>query len=188
LVLIHNEYGCHNAECYCDTSAAAFRTWLRAKYDDLAALNHAWGTTFWSQWYYDWDEITPAAPDGRRSRTPPTSWTWRRFCSDALLSLLKAEREVLREVAPDVPATTNFMVMYNFDKLDYWRWAPELDIVSNDHYLQSTDPESEIDIALSGDLVRSLAGGAPWLLMEHSTGAVNWQPVNRAKTAGELRR
>ncbi|WP_046708715.1 beta-galactosidase, partial [Streptomyces europaeiscabiei] len=89
---------------------------------------------------------------------------------------------------PATPATTNFMVMYNFDKLDYWRWAPELDIVSNDHYLQSTDPESEIDIALSGDLVRSLAGGSPWLLMEHSTGAVNWQPVNRAKTAGELRR
>jgi beta-galactosidase len=79
------------------------------------------------------------------------------------------------------------MVMYNFDALDYWRWAPQLDIVSNDHYLQSADPESQIDIALSGDLVRSLAGG-PWLLMEHSTGAVNWQPVNRAKTAGELRR
>jgi beta-galactosidase len=94
---------------------------------------------------------------------------------------------VLREAAPAVPATTNFMVMYNFDALDYWRWAPELDVVSNDHYLRSTDPESEIDIALSGDLVRSLAGG-PWLLMEHSTGAVNWQPVNRAKNPGELRR
>ncbi|MDX2784725.1 beta-galactosidase trimerization domain-containing protein, partial [Streptomyces caniscabiei] len=89
---------------------------------------------------------------------------------------------------PATPATTNFMVMFNFDRLDYWRWAPELDIVSNDHYLQSADPESQIDIALSGDLVRSLAGGSPWLLMEHSTGAVNWQPVNRAKTAGEMRR
>ncbi|MEU1168453.1 beta-galactosidase trimerization domain-containing protein, partial [Streptomyces sp. NPDC005921] len=73
------------------------------------------------------------------------------------------------------------------DALDYWRWAPELDVVANDHYLMSADPESQIDIALSGDLMRSLAGG-PWLLMEHSTGAVNWQPVNRAKTAGELRR
>jgi beta-galactosidase len=41
---------------------------------------------------------------------------------------------------------------------------------------------------MSGDLVRSLAGGRPWLLMEHSTGAVNWQPVNRAKNPGELRR
>ncbi|WEH17749.1 beta-galactosidase [Streptomyces sp. VNUA24] len=185
---IHNEYGCHNGECHCDTSAAAFRVWLREKYeDDLAALNHAWGTTFWSQWYYDWDEIIPPRPTGAVPN-PTHQLDWRRFCSDALLSLYKAEREVLLEAAPATPATTNFMVMFNFDRLDYWRWAPELDIVSNDHYLRSTDPESEIDIALSGDLVRSLGGGSPWLLMEHSTGAVNWQPVNRAKTAGELRR
>ncbi len=168
--------------------AEAFRRWLRARYsDDLAALNHAWGTTFWSQWYYDWDEIIPPRATGAVPN-PTHQLDWRRFCSDELLSLYKAEREVLREAAPSVPATTNFMVMYNFDALDYWRWAPELDVVSNDHYLRSTDPESQIDIALSGDLVRSLAGGRPWLLMEHSTGAVNWQPVNRAKTAGELRR
>jgi beta-galactosidase len=183
---IHNEYGCHNAECYCDVSAASFRRWLREKYGDLDALNDAWGTTFWSQWYYDWDEIIPPRATGAVPN-PTHQLDWRRFCSDELLALCKAEREVLREAAPSVPATTNFMVMYNFDALDYWRWAPELDVVSNDHYLRSTDPESQIDIALSGDLVRSLAGG-PWLLMEHSTGAVNWQPVNRAKTAGELRR
>ncbi|WP_409471057.1 beta-galactosidase [Streptomyces sp. HC307] len=183
---VHNEYGCHNAECYCDTSAAAFRVWLRNRYEDLAALNHAWGTTFWSQWYYDWDEILPPRATGAVPN-PTHQLDWRRFCSDELLSLCTAERDVLREAAPSIPATTNFMVMQNFDALDYWRWAPELDVVSNDHYLMSTDPESEIDIALSGDLMRSLAGG-PWLLMEHSTGAVNWQPVNRAKRPGELRR
>ena len=183
---IHNEYGCHNAECYCDASAEAFRVWLRSRYGDLETLNHAWGTAFWSQWYYDWDEIIPPRATGAVPN-PTHQLDWRRFCSDALLSLYKAEREVLRVAAPAVPATTNFMVMYNFEALDYWRWAPELDVVSNDHYLRSTDPESEIDIALSGDLVRSLAGG-PWLLMEHSTGAVNWQPVNRAKNPGELRR
>ncbi|KUO19734.1 beta-galactosidase [Streptomyces dysideae] len=184
---VHNEYGCHNAECYCDESAAAFRRWLRTKYaDDLTALNDAWGTRFWSQWYYDWDEILPPRPTGAVPN-PTHQLDWRRFCSDALLSLYEAERDVLRKAAPAIPATTNFMVMHNFDALDYWRWAPQLDIVSNDHYLQSTDPESELDLALSGDLVRSLAGG-PWLLMEHSTGAVNWQPVNRAKRPGELRR
>ncbi|MDT0571790.1 beta-galactosidase [Streptomyces sp. DSM 3412] len=184
---IHNEYGCHNDACYCDTSAAAFRTWLRARYDDdLDALNHAWGTTFWSQWYYSWDQIlpprtTPAPPN------PTHQLDWRRFCSDELLSLCTAEHEVLRRAAPDTPATTNFLVLRTIDALDYWRWAPELDILSNDHYLLSDDPEAEVDIALHGDLMRSLAGG-PWFLMEHSTGAVNWQPVNRAKLPGEMRR
>ncbi|MEU8933688.1 beta-galactosidase [Streptomyces sp. NPDC048409] len=184
---VHNEYGCHNAACYCDTSAESFRRWLRARYgDDLAALNHAWGTAFWSQWYYAWDEILPPRATGAVPN-PTHQLDWRRFCSDELLSLYTAERDVLREAAPAIPATTNFMVMHNFDALDYWRWAPELDVVANDHYLMSADPESQIDVALSGDVMRSLAGG-PWLLMEHSTGAVNWQPVNRAKTPGELRR
>ncbi|MFG1670869.1 beta-galactosidase [Streptomyces sp. Y7] len=184
---VHNEYGCHNAECHCDESAAAFRRWLRGRYaDDLDALNDAWGTRFWSQWYYDWDEILPPRPTGAVPN-PTHQLDWRRFCSDELLSLYEAERQVLLAAAPETPATTNFMVMHAFDALDYWRWAPKLDLVSNDHYLRSTDPESAIDLALSGDLVRSLAGG-PWLLMEHSTGAVNWQPVNRAKGPGELRR
>ncbi|MFD1658074.1 beta-galactosidase [Streptomyces caeni] len=184
---VHNEYGCHNAACYCDTSAASFRRWLRTRYaGDLAALNHAWGTAFWSQWYHDWDEILPPRATGAVPN-PSHRLDWRRFCSDELLALYTAERDVLRAAAPGIPATTNFMVMPDFDALDYWRWAPEPDVVSNDHYLISTDPEPEIDIALSGDLTRSLAGG-PWLLMEHSTGAVNWQPVNRAKRPGELRR
>ncbi len=183
---VHNEYGCHNPACYCDTSAEAFRGWLRARYGDLPALNEAWGTRFWSQWYYDWDEILPPRATGAVPN-PTHQLDWRRFCSDELLSLYVAERDVLAQAAPRIPATTNFMVMHNFDALDYWRWARELDVVSNDHYLRSTDPESQIDVAMSGDQVRSLAGG-PWLLMEHSTGAVNWQPVNRAKNPGELRR
>ncbi|MPY59414.1 beta-galactosidase [Streptomyces spongiae] len=181
---IHNEYGCHTNACCCDTSAAAFRTWLRVRYQDLATLNDAWGTAFWSQWYYDWDEILPPRATGA-GPNPTNLLDWRRFCSDELLSLYTAERDVVREAAPATPVTTNFMAIT--DALDYWRWAPELDLVANDHYAMSTDPEAEIEIAMSSDLVRSLAGG-PWFLMEHSTGAVNWQPVNRAKQPGELRR
>ncbi|MFJ8750921.1 beta-galactosidase [Streptomyces sp. NPDC102441] len=182
---VHNEYGCHNHACYCDTSGEAFRRWLRARYgDDLTTLNAAWGTTFWSQWYYDWDEILPPRSSGS-SNNPTQLLDWRRFCSDELLALYQAEREVLRVASPSIPATTNFMV--GTDLVDYRRWAPNLDIVANDHYLLSADPEPEIAVAMNGDLMRSLAGG-PWFLMEHSTGAVNWQHVNSAQQPGQLRR
>ena len=40
----------------------------------------------------------------------------------------------------------------------------------------------------TADLTRGLAGGKPWLLMEHSTSAVQWQPRNIAKTPGEMAR
>ena len=48
---VSNEIGCHNAHCFCDVSAEAFREWLRRRYGSIDLLNHAWGTAFWSQRY-----------------------------------------------------------------------------------------------------------------------------------------
>ncbi|HEX4815037.1 MAG TPA: beta-galactosidase [Nonomuraea sp.] len=183
---VHNEYGCHNARCYCDTSAAAFRTWLRARYGTLDALNDAWGTAFWSQRYGDWSQILP--PRATPSFTNPgQQLDFRRFSSDALLALYAAERDLLRSIAPGVPATTNLMAGAHWD-LDCWSFAGELDVVSTDHYLVGARPEPHIDLAFAADYARSLGRGRPWLLMEHSTSAVNWQPRNLAKAPGELRR
>ncbi|MEV8438371.1 beta-galactosidase [Actinosynnema sp. NPDC051121] len=183
---VNNEYGCHVSRCYCDRCAVAFRAWLRACHGSLDALNDAWGTAFWSQHYTSWDQVLPprATPT---SHNPGQLLDFDRFSSDALLELFKAERDVLREITPDVPVTTNFMAA-GFSGLDYWKWAAEVDFVSNDHYTRGEDAERHVDLAYSADLVRGLAGGRPWLLMEHSTSAVNWQPRNIAKLPGELRR
>jgi beta-galactosidase len=87
-----------------------------------------------------------------------------------------------------VPITTNFMVMTRFNQLDYWRWADEVDVVSTDYYPDFADPTTHVEAALCADMTRGLAGGAPWLLMETSPSAVNWQPRNTAKGPGQLRR
>jgi beta-galactosidase len=76
----------------------------------------------------------------------------------------------------------------SFFELDYWAWAAELDLVSTDHYVLADDPNGEVGVGFAADLARSLAGGAPWLLMEHSPSAVNWQPRNVPKPPGALRR
>jgi beta-galactosidase len=70
--------------------------------------------------------------------------------------------------------------------MDYLRWGRELDVVSNDHYLIAAEDDGHRELAFSADLTRGTAGGRPWLLMEHSTSAVNWQPRNRAKRPGEM--
>ncbi|MFK4107667.1 beta-galactosidase [Streptomyces sp. NPDC002176] len=183
---VHNEWGNHNALCYCDTSAAAFRTWLRDRYTTLDALNSAWGTDFWSQRYGDWDEIDPPR-DTTAFRNPGQELDYRRFSSDALLTRHHAETALLRRLAPGIPVTTNLMGTLE-KKADGYAFAPACDLVSVDHYLTAADPDGHIDLALNADLARGMAGGAPWLLMEHSTSAVNWQPVNVAKHPGELRR
>ncbi|WP_306316528.1 MULTISPECIES: beta-galactosidase [unclassified Streptomyces] len=178
---IHNEYGDHVTECFCPRSAAHFRDWLRAKYGTVDALNHAWGTAFWSQRYGTYDEVEP--PRTAPGPVNPTQLLdWRRFCSDALLALHRAERAVLAEVTPDTPATTNFMSM--FKALDYWEWARHEDFVSDDAYPDPADPRAHINAALNYDLMRSLKRGRPWLLLEQAPSAVSWRPVNVPKKPG----
>ena len=184
---VSNEYACHNTPCYCDTCAAAFREWLQRRYGDVATMNDAWGTSFWSQRHTTFEHVLP--PRQAPTASNPTQLLdYRRFSSDALLDQFLAEREVLERVSPGVPVTTNFMTLSHFRHLDYTRWAPHQDVVSTDHYLVATEADPEAELSFSGDLTRGLAGGAPWLLMEHSTSAVNWQPVNPAKAPGQMLR
>lgn len=183
---VHNEYGAHVGPCYCEGSGAAFRRWLRDRYDSLAALNDAWGTTFWGQAYSAWDQIEPPRRAPMPSN-PAQQLDFLRFSSDEYLACYQGERDVLRAITPSIPITTNFMATA-CKHIDYWRWAAEVDVVANDHYLDAEDPRSEVGLAMAADLSRSLAGGKPWLLMEHSTSAVNWQPRNVAKIPGQLRR
>ena len=183
---VSNELGCHNARCYCDVSAAAFRTWLCRTYDDdVARLNDAWDTAFWSQRYDDFEQVLPprVAP---AHANPTQQLDFARFSSDQLLDNFVVERNVLHRISPGVPVTTNFMVMRQTTQMDYLRWGPELDVVSNDHYVVADDAAGHRELAFSADLTRGTAGGRPWLLMEHSTSAVNWQPRNRAKLPGEM--
>lgn len=183
---VSNELGCHNALCYCDASAVAFREWLEARYGTVAALNTAWGTSFWSQRYSAWDQILP--PMAALSlRNPAQLLDFQRFSSDQQLELYRAEARVIRERST-APVTTNFMVTAHIRALDYFSWAGEMDVIANDHYLDRRLPDPLAELSFAADLTRGLAAGTPWLLMETSTGAVNWQPHNLAKGEGELLR
>lgn len=184
---VSNELGNENARCYSDETAVAWQAWLEEKYSDVATLNDTWGTAFWGHHYTSFGQVLPPR-FAHTHHNPGMQLDFERFTSDALLGHYRAERDVLREVTPDIPITTNFMVMNNPGVHDYAGWAREVDLVSNDHYTLGADPHRNSDISFSADRVRGMAGGRPWLLIEHSTSAVNWQSVNRAKPAGELAR
>ncbi|MFS0894171.1 beta-galactosidase [Microbacterium sp. 179-I 3D3 NHS] len=181
---VGNEFGNEVPRDYGDESADAFRTWLRSRYGTIEQLNAAWGTAFWSQQYASFDEVHPA----RATPTfpnPSQALDYERFGSDMLLAAYRAEVAILRRANPAIPLTTNFMGP--FKPADYWAWAEEVDFVSDDCYPDPLDPEGHVYAALRRDLMRSLAGGKPWVLMEQATSAVNWRPVNGAKRPGQMR-
>jgi beta-galactosidase len=155
---------------------------VAARYSTLDALNDAWGTNFWSQYYYSWEDIFPPriAP---AQINPGQRLDYYRFMSDSLLDCFLLEATILRQITPDVPITTNFMVARK--PLDYFKWAPHLDIISVDTYPPINVPAWET--ALSHDLMRSLKGGQPYLVMEQAPSQVNWMRQNPQKRPGNSR-
>ncbi|WP_413452805.1 beta-galactosidase [Georgenia phoenicis] len=182
---VHNEYGVPVAEDFSPRAVAAWQRWLQERYGSLEALNDAWGTAFWGQRYGRWEHVVAPATTPTVAN-PAMKLDWARFTDDQLRECFRLERDAIRALAPQ-PITTNFMAHQSWNT-DLWKWAQEVDIVSDDHYLWSPDPDAHVGLALSADLTRSVARGRPWILMEHSTSAVNWQGRNIAKRPGEMHR
>ncbi|WP_082480102.1 beta-galactosidase [Agreia sp. Leaf283] len=181
---VSNEIGCHNAHCYCDISSEAFRGWLKERYGRIDDLNDAWGTSFWSQRYASWEHIrTPRLTVS--TGNPGQALDFMRFSSDELLAHYTAEQAILRRHS-SAPVTTNFMVTAHIRNQDYWAWAPHMDVIANDHYLDHRLGDPRAELSFAADATRGLAGGRPWMLMEQATSAVNWQPLNLAKAPGEM--
>lgn len=180
---VNNEYACHVRSDFSTHAEKSFREWLRARYGSIEALNAAWGTTFWSQHYAQFDEVQPprAAPT---TQNPCAVLDFRRFTSDSILELFVMERDILREAGVQQPITTNFMGP--FPALDYWKWAAEVDFVSDDNYPDPRDPAAFRQAAFARDLMRSLKPGHPWLLMEQAPNAVQWRPNNAPKAPGQM--
>lgn len=180
---VNNEYACHVQSCYCDVCEADFQEWLRQRYDSIEDLNDAWNTHFWAQKYSDFAEIAlprvmPTIPNSAQTLD------YARFFDSQLLKLFLGEADQLREVTPDIPVTTNFMG--EFMALDYHEWAKHVDVVSDDSYPDPAIPGAAHEVAFTADLMRSLKGGQPFLLMEQVTSAVQWRPQNSAKRPGQF--
>lgn len=197
---IDNEFGCHDtALSYSPAAKARFRQWLRRRYQNIAALNHAWGNVFWSMEYRDFDEIelpnrTPTEPN------PAHRLDFRRFSSDMIREFQQVQLEVLRQLSPGRPITHNFMG--GFTDFDHFEVARDLDFASWDVYplgfLASVPFFSEADRKqflrsghpdygpLHHDLYRACGRGR-WWIMEQQPGPVNWAPYNPAPLPGMVR-
>lgn len=178
---ISNEY---SGECHCPLCVQAFRDFLREKYhNDIAELNHAWWTTFWSHTYDSFDQIEPP---GALTETGVhgLNLDWHRFVTHQTMDFIKNETAPLRELTPHLPVTTN--MMYEFYDLDYHKLSEVIDFASWDCYPEWHNGDDAViaqRAAFWHDLYRSLKR-KPFLLMESTPSLVNWKPYNKPKRPG----
>lgn len=184
---ISNEYG---GECHCDLCQDQFRLWLKKKYQTIENVNIAWNTSFWSHTFYDFEDIV--LPDFRSeefmreevsTNFQGISLDYRRFNSDNLLTCYRGEYEVIKQITPHIPITTNFMGAYKH--LDYQKWAYYLDFISWDNY--PTYDALPYQSAFNHDLMRGLKQGQPFWLMEQTPSVSNWHPYCALKRPGVMR-
>jgi beta-galactosidase len=86
--------------CYCPSSKARFREWLKAKYGTLQNLNAAWYRTFET-----WDEVDP--PRFGTILTYTDYVDWKNYISDKLAQDLGLKSAAVKAVVPEGVTTSH---------------------------------------------------------------------------------
>ena len=174
---IDNEYG---EESYDPETKAQFQHWLKARYGTLDNLNARWTTTYWSQTYFDWNQI----PIETKYGNPGLLLSWKRFVSDTWRGYQTNQLDVIRPNSDSRQFITTNMMGW-FDGFDHYTVSQDIDLASWDDYVG----KGHLDPVRNGaahDLTRGFKRKNFWV-METQPGFVNWSPNNNSLDKGEVR-
>ena len=196
-----NEYGCHEtAISYCTAAQQRFRLWLTEKYDNINALNEAWGTVFWSMTFTDFAQVD--LPNLTVTEASPSHvLDFRRFATTEIATFNQDQTKIIRAHSPNRPIAHNFMG--DFNQFDHRPVANDLDIASWDSYpigmLQNMQTNARLDPVLEADCLRTgdpdfqafhhdlYRGMGQLWVMEQQPGPVNWARNNVIPATGAVR-
>ncbi len=180
-----NELHCHFSECHCDNCQLAFQHWCREKFDDdIARLNAAWGTQFWSQTYGAFEEVlTPRARPTHLN--PAHQLDYVRFLSATATRFQRDQVEILRATNPSWFVTHNGL----YGHIDYrGAFGADLDFIGYDTYPMFTWKHDERMRSHAYALDRARAWSGNFIIPEHQAGPGGQPPYfHDAPEPGELR-
>ncbi len=188
---IDNGLGGHFTEAaFNEDTRRDWHLWLEAKYETIERLNQQMGLAHWGQVVTRWDEV-PMPMSAPTHHNPALVLDWRRFCSDTIVQFARCQAEILREITPKCPVTTNLQpLMTRFDHFDL---AEVLDYISIENTASIKAKSSEI--ACEIDMLRSLkktgirmpGGSDGFWVSDQRAGNLNWQEANHLMRPGVLR-
>lgn len=164
---IDNEFGHEDSDiCYCAQCRRAFQDSLREKFaGDIERLNTAYGTTFWSQEYNDFDEI-PVPAKTITTHNPALRLDWERFRSHSIVKFADFQTALLREIIPDAVVIHDFPGGGLGKHVDYSRVAENLDVAAYNNYPVwggQREPLAPGEIAFGLDYIRGLKQKNFWI-------------------------
>ena len=185
---IDNELNCEREWFYSEADSAAFRIYLRDRYETLDKLNEAWGTVFWNQTYTAWDEIHVPRKTISNSTNPHEVLDYIRFISASARQFCKMQSDILKQyIKPGDFITTNGM----FANLDNHQMTAEsLDFYTYDSYpnfaycldAYRDDPRDLKDRRWSRNLTEVRSISKRFGIMEQQSGANGWNTRMEAPT------
>ena len=159
---------------------AAFVAAMRAKWGDLGALNTAWGLDYWSNRINRWEDFPSVNGSINASQTNAFAEFQRGLVTDYLAWQAKLVRA---HAKPGQFVTQNFDLEwrgYSFGvqpDVDHWQAGKPLDVAAIDIYHPSQDKLTGAEVALGGDIARSIRNGQNYLVMEtQAQGFAHWTP------------
>ncbi|MEW6302200.1 MAG: beta-galactosidase [Verrucomicrobiota bacterium] len=188
---IDNGVGRHNTvHAFNPETKRDWHAWLKAKYETVDKLNQLMGNAFWGQLVTSFEQV-PMPMSTPAQHNPALLTDWRRFSSDTAIAFVRMQADLLREITPGKPVTTNLRAFAA--EFDYFDMAGVLDFVAVDSDAAVRTKSAEI--AMSIDLMRSLKkdgvrlpdGEEGFWVIEQKAGAVSWQEVNSLLRPGVVR-
>lgn len=188
---IDNGLAGHNTHAsFNDETCRDWQSWLKAKYGSVEKLNDSMGLRFWGQVVTDWAQV-PMPREAPTWHNPALMADWMRFSSDTIVAFVKMQADLLHELSPKCPVTSNLRALSRpFDHFDV---AEVLDFVALDG--NATVKSRSSEIACEMDMMRSLKksnvrtpdGEPGFWVIEQKAGNVDWQEVNSLVRPGVVR-
>ena len=179
---------------YSRSSQEAFRQWLKNKYKTIDALNSAWGTAFWSQWFNSFDQIIIPNTGlvGWWGNNPHAILDFKRYEADSEAEFLDFQAAVLRKYITEKQyITTNYTAICQGSDP---RRTKNLDFATYTAYPNSgSDNLGNLGFRLGDGKVILFAseyyksvGGVSGVL-EMQPGPINWGSYNPLLLPGTVR-
>ena len=159
---------------------AAFVQWMRERHPDLAKMNQEFGLDYWSNRVNDWADF----PSTNGTINASISSAFAEFQRKLVTDYLAWQAGLVR-----AHARQGQFVTHNFDldwrgysygvqpDVNHFDAARALDVAGIDIYHPTQSHLTGAEIALGGDLARSLKSGQNYLVIEtEAQGFPNWTP------------